>query len=132
MTPMVKSFIKDSKDFTRTLVPSENPNRNFGTYDEMMIVEVPQSRFYSGVTLYDGKLGGQEAGGYVKAEGGKDINFMVVKPEAIVQITKHAKIRVFEPDVNQQADAYKIDYRIYHDGWVLENKKNGIYAHTKA
>ena len=130
MTPTVKGYIKDSKHFTRTLVPSENPNRNFGNYDEMLIVEVPQSRFYSGVTLYDGKTGGQEAGGYVKS--GEDINFMIVKPEAIVQITKHAKIRVFEPDVNQQADAYKIDYRIYHDGWVLENKKNGIYAHTKA
>lgn len=133
MTPSVKGYIKDSKNFTRTLVPSENPNRNFGTYDEMMIVEVPQSRFYSAVTLKDGKTSGQEAGGYVKTEStGKDINFMIVKPEAIVQITKHAKIRVFEPDVNQQADAYKIDYRIYHDGWVLENKKNGIYAHTKA
>lgn len=133
MTPTIKGYVKeDTKHFTRTLVPSENPNRNFGTYDELMIVEVPQSRFYSAITLLDGKTGGQEAGGYVKTEAGKDINFMIIKPEAIVQITKHAKIRVFEPDVNQAADAYKIDYRIYHDGWVLENKKNGIYAHTKA
>lgn len=132
MTPTIKGYIKEDSHFTRVLVPSENPNRNFGFYDEMPIIEVPQSRFYSAVTLYDGKTGGQEAGGYVKAEGGKDINFMIVKPEAIVQITKHAKIRVFEPDTNQQADAYKIDYRIYHDGWVLENKANGIYAHTKA
>lgn len=132
MTPTVKGYIKDSKHFTRTLVPSENPNRNFGFYDEMPIVEVPQTRFYSAVTLYDGKTEGQAAGGYVKDETGKDINFLIVKPEAVIQITKHAKIRVFEPDVNQQADAYKIDYRIYHDGWVLENKKAGIYAHTKA
>ncbi|MGN0533296.1 MAG: hypothetical protein ACI4IK_02950 [Eubacterium sp.] len=134
MTPTVKGYIKDdTAHFTRQLVPSENPNRNFGFYDEMPIVEVPQSRFYSAVTLKDGKTEGQEAGGYEKTTTtGKDINFMIIKPEAVVQITKHAKIRVFEPDVNQQADAYKIDYRIYHDGWVLENKKNGIYAHTKA
>ena len=131
MTPTIKGYIKeDTKHFSRTLVPSENPNRNFGTYDELMIVEVPQSRFYTEVTLRDGKSSGQEAGGFVNS--GKDINFMIIKPEAVVQITKHAKIRVFEPDVNQKADAYKIDYRIYHDGWVLENKKNGIYAHTKA
>lgn len=134
MTPTIKGYIKDdTKHFTRTLVPSENPNRNFGTYDEMNIVEVPQSRFYSEVTLYNGKAEGQEAGGYVKtAETGKDINFMIIKPEAVIQITKHGKIRVFDPDTNQKADAYKVDYRIYHDAWVLENKKNGIYAHTKA
>ena len=86
MTPTVKGYIKDSKNFTRTLVPSENPNRNFGMYDEMMIVEVPQSRFYSGVTLYDGKTGGQEAGGYVKAEGGKDINFMIQNTQKSVYL----------------------------------------------
>lgn len=134
MTPTVKGYIKDdTTHFTRTLIPSENPNRNFGFYDEMPIVEVPQSRFYSAVTLNDGKAEGQEAGGYVKtATTGKDINFMIIKPEAVIQITKHAKTRVFDPDTNQKADAYKVDYRIYHDGWVLENKKKGIYAHTKA
>lgn len=132
MTPTILGYVKNSDKFTRPLVPSENPNRNFGAYDNMPVVEVPQSRFYSAVTLYDGKTEGQEIGGFTKATESKDINFMIIKPNSIIQITKHAKIRVFNPDVNQQADAYKIDYRIYHDGWVLENKKAGIYAHTKA
>ena len=52
-------------------------------------------------------------------------------PGAVVQLTKHAKMRVFDPDTNQSADAYKVDYRIYHDAWVLENKLPGIYCHTK-
>lgn len=134
MTPTVKGYIKDdTAHFTRPLTPSEDPNRNFGYFDGMLVVEVPQTRFYSAITLYDGKTEGQTNGGYIKdADDGVDINFMIIKPEAVIQITKHAVLRVFEPNVNQSADAYKVDYRIYHDGWVLDNKTKGVYAHTKA
>ena len=123
MTPTVYGYVKDDTDhFQRTLTPSENPNRNFGSFDEMPIVKVPQTRFYTEVTLGDG---------YAKAEGAKDINFMIVDRASVVQLIKHGKVRVFDPDTNQSADAYKVDYRIYHDAWVLNNKKNGIYCHTK-
>lgn len=131
MTPTVYGYVKDDTDhFQRTLVPSENPNRNFGSFDEMPIAKVPQSRFYTAVDTLSGKEG-EAAGGYVKAEGAKDINFMIIDRASVIQLIKHGKIRVFDPDTNQSADAYKVDYRIYHDAWVLENKKNGIYCHTK-
>ena len=123
MTPTVYGYVKDDTDhFQRTLVPAENPNRNFGAFDGMPIVKVPQTRFYTAVTLGDG---------FAKAEGAKDINFMIIDRASVIQLIKHGKIRVFDPDTNQSADAYKVDYRIYHDAWVLENKKNGIYCHTK-
>ena len=123
MTPTVYGYVKDDTDhFQRTLVPAENPNRNFGAFDGMPIVKVPQTRFYTAVTLGDG---------FAKAEGAKDINFMIVDRASVIQLIKHGKIRVFDPDTNQSADAYKVDYRIYHDAWVLDNKKNGIYCHTK-
>ena len=122
-TPTVCGYVKDDTDhFQRTLVPSENPNRNFGAFDGMPIVKVPQTRFYTDVTLGDG---------YAKAADAKDINFMIVDRAAVIQLIKHGKIRVFDPDTNQSADAYKVDYRVYHDAWVLNNKKNGIYCHTK-
>jgi hypothetical protein len=131
MTPTVYGYVKNDTDhFQRTLAPSENPNRNFGSFDEMPIVKVPQTRFYSAVTLNDGKT--QAAGGFAKGAEAKDINFMIVDRASVIQLIKHGKIRVFDPDTNQSADAYKVDYRIYHDAWVLNNKKNGIYCHTKA
>ena len=131
MTPTVYGYVKDDTEhFQRTLVPSENPNRNFGSFDEMPIAKVPQSRFYTAVDTLSGK-DEQAAGGFAKAEGAKDINFMIIDRASVIQLIKHGKIRVFDPDTNQSADAYKVDYRIYHDAWVLENKKNGIYCHTK-
>jgi hypothetical protein len=132
MTPTVYGYVKDDTDhFQRTLVPSENPNRNFGTFDNMPVQKVPQTRFYTAIALNDGKTSGQTAGGYKKAEGAVDVNFMIIDRAAVVQLMKHGKIRVFDPDTNQSADAYKIDYRVYHDAWVLENKVKGIYCHKK-
>lgn len=131
ITPTLYGAVKKSDKFVRPLAPNENPNRNFGMYDELLVVEVPQSRFYKGIEMNDGSTGGQEAGGFKKASTGKDINFQIVAPSAVMQLTKHAKMRVFDPDTNQAADAYKVDYRIYHDAWVMENKLPGIYCHTK-
>ena len=130
MNPTNYGFVKKSDNFTRTLVPSENPNRNYGSYDDMEIVRVPSKRFNTAVTLLDGETDGQAIGGYTAS--GKAINFMIIHPSAVLQITKHAKLRVFEPDTNQSADAYKVDYRLYHGCDVYENKSNLIYAHTQA
>ena len=131
MTPTVYGYVKDDTDhFQRTLVPSENPNRNFGSFDEMPIAKVPQTRFYTAVKTLSGKDDGA-AGGYVKGDNALDINFMIIDRASVIQLIKHGKIRVFDPDTNQSADAYKVDYRVYHDAWVLNNKKNGIYCHTK-
>ena len=130
MTPTVYGYVQnDTEHFQRTLVPSENPNRNFGSFDNMPVVKVPQTRFYTAVALADGKT--NAAGGYAKADGAKDINFMIIDRASVIQLIKHGKIRVFTPDVNQSADAYKVDYRIYHDAWVMANKVNGLYCHTK-
>lgn len=100
------------------------------TYDGMRIVRVPQARFYTSITMNDGKTSGQTAGGYAGTKTtGYKINFLVVHPSALCKVTKHVKPRIFTPDVNQKADAWKFDYRIYHDTFVYDNKVKGIYLH---
>lgn len=107
-------------------------NREVETYDEMPVIRVPQSRFYTAVTLYDGVTNGQTAGGYVGTSGAYKINFMIVHPSAVVKATKHVLPRIFTPDQNQTADAWKFDYRIYHDVFAYDNKVKGIYVHRGA
>ena len=118
----------------RTTLNGENGiDKDIVTYSGMRVVRVPQSRFYTAITLYDGTTGGQTAGGYVgTASTGYKINFMIVHPSAVCQVLKHVKPRIFAPDVNQKADAWKFDYRVYHDIFVYDNKKNGIYLHKGA
>lgn len=92
------------------------------------IVEVPQTRFYTDITLNSGA----EAWGYTKGAGAKNINFLVVAKSAVVQAVKLALPKIFDPDINQNKDAWKLQHRLYHDAFVYDNKVSGIYLHTGA
>ena len=72
------------------------------------------------------------AGGYTKASGGKDINFMIVHKSAVIQFPKHIAPKVITPEQNQTADAWKFGYRQVGVADVYENKTAGIYVHHKA
>lgn len=124
MTSSIEQMLNNSTKLTRGLLLGQDVT-------EMKRIIVPSGRFIKGITLNDGRTEGQTDGGFIKtAESGQQINFMIVDPKAVCQITKRAKSRIFTPDVNQKKDAYKFDYRLYHDAWVLENKVDGIYCHT--
>ena len=96
------------------------------------VVKVPQSRFYTAIDLADGTTGGEEAGGYAKATTGKEINFMIIQKDAIIQYPKHTVNKVVSPEDNQTSDGWMFFFRAYglHD--VYENKVAGIYLSHKA
>lgn len=97
------------------------------------ITKVPQTRFYTSITLYDGTTSGEEAGGYVVTPTtGKEINFMIIQKDALLQYPKHVVNKVVSPDENQSADAWKFFFRAYGLADVYENKVAGIYLHKKA
>lgn len=98
-------------------------DQNFETYDGMKIVKVPKSRFAT-------TFAAATSGGFTLS--GNYINFLVVEKSAVEAIAKHAQLKIFAPDDNQDADAWKMQYRIYHDEFVYENKVAGIYLNTGA
>lgn len=95
-------------------------------------VKVPQSRFYTTITMLSGSTG-EEAGGYVKhVTLGKDINFMIVHKACVLKFDKHIANDIIRPSDNQTSDAYMQKYRKYGLVDVYENKLAGIYLHNKA
>lgn len=96
------------------------------------ITPVPQTRFYSVIELLDGKTGGEEKGGFKKADLGVELNFEIIHKPAILQFTKHAVPKIISPEQNQDADAWKYGYRNYGLCDSYENKAAGIYVHKKA
>jgi hypothetical protein len=115
---------------TRSWSNEGGVDRRIYTLDGMQVVMVPQTRFYNQVTLDAGAT--SSAGGYTKtASTGRDLNFMIIHPSAVLQVAKHNPLRVFSPQENQTADAWLFQYRIYHDAFVYENKVDGVYAHVK-
>ena len=95
------------------------------------VVRVPQSRFYTAVSLMNGTSENELAGGYKKAEDAADINFLIVHKAAVIQYTKHIVNKVITPEENQKADAWKFPYRAYGLADAYENKVAGIYLHHK-
>jgi len=96
-------------------------------YNSMPITWVPPNRFYTAITLNDGSSNW----GYAKAAGASDINFMIIYPPAILQVVKFSLPKIFDPDTNQDKDAWKFQFREYHDAFVYENKAKGLYSHFK-
>lgn len=104
-------------------------NYNVDIYNDMRVISVPQGRFVTAITLA-APTAANAAGGFAKASGAADIDFMIVHPSAVMQVMKHYVPRLFSPQVNQEADAWKLNLRYAHGAWVLNNKKKGIYVHT--
>jgi hypothetical protein len=99
--------------------------------DKVPLIETPQNRMYSAITLYDGKTSGQEQGGYVKGTSALDVNFLVIPRIAPIAVNKQDKMRIFDPDTNQKANAWQLDYRRFHDLWLKDNSASLIFANIK-
>ena len=134
VTPQVYKFISQSTDFVKNLngAAGTGIDNRFSSYNGIPVSVIPQTRMYTKLTMLTGATG-QEAGGYTKdGTTGKDINFILVHRPSVLGVTKHIEPRIFTPEQNQDADAYKFQYRIYHDLFVPDNKTKGIYLHNKA
>lgn len=84
-------------------------------FDGVPIVEVPSGRFKTEFNF-------KADGGFEKSTAGIDINWMITPQIAPIAISKTDKVRIFTPDTNQNADAWKVDYRKYHDVWITEEQ----------
>lgn len=123
ITPTLKGLVDD--------LDSNKSREVMGAFSN--IVKVPQSRFYTQITLLDGSTSGQTAGGYTKtASTGADINFMIIHPSALMQYPKHTVNKIISPEENQIDDSWMFFYRAYGLADVYENKTAGIYLHHKA
>ena len=99
--------------------------------DDNPIIKVPSTRMKTKYVFNDGKTAGQTVGGFVPDVAAQNINWIIMPRTAPIAISKTDKIRIFEPDTNQKADAWKIDYRKYHDLWIKDNQFKTIRVNIK-
>lgn len=95
--------------------------------DGVRIIPTSDNRLYTAITMKTTAQGG----GYAKGASALDINFIVMPQEAPIAVNKQDDMKIFEPAVVQDADAWLIDYRRYHDLWVFDNKAKGIAMNVK-
>lgn len=144
VNPTVYKHMINDTTFDRYITVDDNAtkalNKKIYAYNGMPIIKVPTARFYTKIELLKGDSS-SEAGGYKMATGASAIGLMIISKPSVIQISKRVISRYWAPTraemvsngadgVNPNADAWKFDFRAYHDAWVLEEKYNGIAAVT--
>ena len=94
------------------------------------IITPPTSRMMTEYKFYTGDTG-EEKGGFDVTSNSKNINWIITAKDAIIAVNKLDVPRIFTPAQNVNAYAWKIDYRRYHDLWILKNKLAGIWVNIK-
>ena len=136
MSTKLRTILNNADKFNRYLNVAEFKNGSINTtvksFNDIPILGVPSARMKTAYVFNDGKTANQQAGGFKADTGAKDINWIIMPQRAPIAVSKTDKVRVFTPDVNQKADAWKIDYRKYHDLWIPKNRFAAIRVNTGA
>ena len=93
---------------------------------------VPTSRMKTAYVFADGKTAGEENGGFKAAENAKNVNWILMPQTAPVAVTKQDKMKIYDPDTYQKADAWFIGYRRYHEVWLPESRYERCFVNTEA
>ena len=117
------SALQNSPEISRMLVVGSFKRGEMHTdvtsFNGVSILPVPDSR-----------TDGQQEGGFVPAEGAKSIGLLVMPRRAASLIKKTEQVRCFDPAHNLQADAWKMDYRLYYDVVLKNSLSGGVYTYV--
>lgn len=91
--------------------------------DGVPILRVPSSRMYSAITM-----NAEGEGGYAKAEGAVGVNWIICVKTSPIAVSKTDTVRIFPPEQYPLAHAWHVDYRKYHDLWLPNSKKGGVFV----
>lgn len=68
------------------------------------------------------------AGGFIPADNAHSIYMLVCPKKGAHLVKKTENMRIFTPEQNIDADAYKFDYRIYYDVFVAKSGLDAVWA----
>lgn len=117
-------LLDDSPDIQKFITSTDFVNGQLNTktkaLDGIPFFRIPSARFKTSITL--------GTNGFTWAADAMAINWIIMTRSAVIAIVKTDKPRIFDPATNQRMDAWLIQYRKYHDLWILDNKLPAIYV----
>jgi hypothetical protein len=103
-------------------------NTQINTYNGMTIVYVPNKRMQTLIELNSGE---NDKWGYSIVDGSQSINFLLMYPQSVIQATRTANPKFVSADDNINVDSHTFAFRIFHDAYVIDRLKDGVYASVK-
>ncbi len=134
ITSAAMALIEDNDKFARQINVADfkqgTINTRIKVIDDVYFRIVPSARMHDKFIFNTGE---SEWGFKPDTAGGaKELNWIICPQKTPLAISKTEVLRIFDPMTNQKANAWKIDYRKYHDLWVLQSRLKTIMACTKA
>lgn len=122
--PVMYAAIMTSEKLQRSITVSEfeqgEANFKVKKLNGCAIIPVAADRMRTEYDFNDTGFKASAGAGYVRA---------VIMPKSAASLVKKVdKVDIYTPDMVQDMDAYKINFRLYYDCFVTENKKNLIFA----
>ncbi|MFL0251403.1 hypothetical protein ACJDT4_13350 [Clostridium neuense] len=135
MSRLTKNILEESTEITKQLTVTDFVSGQYNTkvsmIDECPIIPVPSARLKTAYVFRDGRTTGQTQGGFAPDASAKNINWIISAQNVPIAVSKTDNMKIFTPDVVQDADGYKMDYRKYHDLWIPDNKYDGLFVNIK-
>ena len=125
--------LMNTTEINRQLVISDfkkgDMNTKVKSLNDVAILPVESPRMKTAYEYLTGE-GGTEDFGFKPLSTAKNIGLLVMPKRGASLIKKTEQVRIFSPQQNLDADAWKMDYRVYYDVVVKESMENGIYIYT--
>lgn len=128
---LVLSLLEQGTRLEKVQFTSGDIVTEVSSIDGVPLLPVPSARMKTKYMFNDGKTSGQEIGGFIAADDAKDINWIITPRIAPIAVSKTDKPKIIDPESNQDADAWKIAYRKYHDLWITDEKIKASHVSIK-
>ena len=101
-----------------TMVTGSDISLELTMLDKCPLIEVPSALMKTAYVFADGSTNF----GFTPAGTAKNINWIIMAQDTAIAVCKTDVMRIFDPTTNQDANAWKLDYRKYHDLFIMDNK----------
>ncbi len=119
--------LQNSTELSRMLTVSDfkqgDINLSVKSLNGVALIPVVSQRMQTAYTFVTDNVGG-----FTPAANAREVYMMVCPKNGAHLVKKTEKMRIFTPEQNLDADAYKFDYRIYYDVFVKKSGLDGIWA----
>ena len=126
----LKGLLERSSQITRYLNVRDfqvrSANLKIEALNDQYLIGTPSAYMKSVVKLLDGRSTNQTVGGVDFVGLGANINWIIAARPAVDAISRPQVTKVFDPDVNQDGDYWKIMFSLYHGLWTMQAKGDGL------
>lgn len=120
--------LENSNEISRSITVSDfaqgGINRTVKSIDGIALIPVSSNRMKTDFTF------GED--GFTAASGAKAVHMLMMPKKGASLVKKTETLRMFTPEQNLNADAYKFDYRAYYDVFVKKSYKDTIWVSAEA